>query len=493
MRRPAERNEKKSTQISSGSAVSRCAAVLLAALVAVSTAACGGQSASGTKTDARRADAGEGSSTAEAVPAGQQEGASAAGTASAEQTAQPAEDIEIPEEPYVRDDGGVSMNVFAMDTYMTLLAYGESSDGDEDGTAQAERAVRAAAEEIHSLDEMLSTGNPDSEISKLNAAGGGSASDVVIKLIRRSQQLRRETGGLFEIAIYPVMKLWGFPTQDYHVPEKEDLDKALKLADASAITIGQAGTEAKDAKKAVSADTAGTAAGTAAAETGAAGRAGTAAGTKAEASGAAVSAVPAAGAEAAASGASKGSDTTVSFGIPGMEIDLGGIAKGYTSSRVMEIFKEQGIKHGLVSLGGNVQALGSKADGKPWRVAIQNPESDLDYLGILDIEGKCVITSGGYERFFIEDGVRYHHIIDPRTGYPADSGLLSATIISEDGTLADGLSTSLFIMGKEEAEKYWRAHPGTFDYILEDTDGTLYVTKGAAGLLTTEAKTVVVQ
>ena len=176
-----------------------------------------------------------------------------------------------------------------------------------------------------------------------------------------------------------------------------------------------------------------------------------------------------------------------------MEIDLGGIAKGYTSSRVMEIFKEQGIKHGLVSLGGNVQALGSKADGKPWRVAIQNPESDLDYLGILDIEGKCVITSGGYERFFIEDGVRYHHIIDPRTGYPADSGLLSATIISEDGTLADGLSTSLFIMGKEEAEKYWRAHPGTFDYILEDTDGTLYVTKGAAGLLTTEAKTVVVQ
>ena len=117
----------------------------------------------------------------------------------------------------------------------------------------------------------------------------------------------------------------------------------------------------------------------------------------------------------------------------------------------------------------------------------------MEYLGVLEIEDKCVITSGGYERFFEQDGVRYHHIIDPRTGYPADSGLLSATIVSEDGTLADGLSTSLFIMGKEEAEKYWRAHPGTFDYILEDKDGVLYVTEGAAELLTTDNKTEVIR
>ena len=184
---------------------------------------------------------------------------------------------------------------------------------------------------------------------------------------------------------------------------------------------------------------------------------------------------------------------TAAFGIPGMEIDLGGIAKGYTSSRVIEIFREHGIKHGLVSLGGNVQTLGSKKGGKPWRVAIQDPESEMEYLGVLEIEDKCVITSGGYERFFEQDGVRYHHIIDPRTGYPADSGLLSATIVSEDGTLADGLSTSLFIMGKEEAEKYWRAHPGTFDYILEDKDGVLYVTEGAAELLTTDNKTEVIR
>ena len=159
----------------------------------------------------------------------------------------------------------------------------------------------------------------------------------------------------------------------------------------------------------------------------------------------------------------------------------------------MEVFKEHGVKHGLVSLGGNVQALGSKENGKPWRVAIQNPESEMDYLGVLEIDNKCVITSGGYERFFEHAGVRYHHIIDPRTGYPADSGIISATIISDDGALADGLSTSLFIMGKDQAEKYWRSNADKFDYILEDKDGRLYVTEGVAGILTTEAETVVVK
>ena len=104
-----------------------------------------------------------------------------------------------------------------------------------------------------------------------------------------------------------------------------------------------------------------------------------------------------------------------------------------------------------------------------------------------------MITSGGYERFFEEDGVRYHHIIDPRTGYPADSGLISATIISEDGTLADGLSTSLFIMGKDEAEEFWRANSDKFDYILESADGRLYVTEGVVGSFTTNAKTIVIR
>ena len=390
-----------------------------------------------------------------------------------------AETIEIPETPYVRDDGGVSLDVFAMDTYMNLLAYGDT----------AEEAVLAAAQEIHRIDDMLSTGNPESEISKLNAAGTGEVSEDTLRLISESQTLYKETGGLFDIAIYPVMKLWGFPTQEYRVPETEEISAALKLADVSKIAVGGAAAPVPASAPAPAADSASegsTGADAAAAETPAPEESTTAAA-------AAEAAAPAAEAAGQNGSAAGSSNSTVVFGMPGMEIDLGGIAKGFTSSRVMEVFKEHGVKHGLVSLGGNVQALGSKENGKPWRVAIQNPESEMDYLGVLEIDNKCVITSGGYERFFEHAGVRYHHIIDPRTGYPADSGIISATIISDDGALADGLSTSLFIMGKDQAEKYWRSNADKFDYILEDKDGRLYVTEGVAGILTTEAETVVVK
>lgn len=456
-----------------------------------------------------------GATAAETAAAGAGAGDRTDDDASGGDSAAAAAEIEIPENPYHRDDGGVSLDVFAMDTYMSLLAYGD----------RAEEAVVAAAAEIHSLDDMLSTGDPASVISQLNAAGGGEVPGVVLQLIEESQTLYRETDGLFDIAIYPVMKLWGFPSQDYHVPEKTELAKALKLADPSAIRIEKTGVtwetgekasgEAADRKTAAAskADTAVSAAaaeGNAASSPDAAGNA-----ASADTSASAAAADPdqkadtaetgaaekneEASGEAEAAGAPAGGEETggsaarVSFGIPGMEIDLGGIAKGYTSSRVMEIYREYGIEHGLVSLGGNVQALGTKENGKPWRVAIQNPQSDQDYLGVLDIDNKCVITSGGYERYFEQDGVRYHHIIDPRTGFPADSGIISSTIISEDGTLADGLSTSLFIMGKERAEKFWRDHPGRFDYILEDADGTLYVTEGAAELLTTDAETRVIK
>ena len=169
-----------------------------------------------------------------------------------------------------------------------------------------------------------------------------------------------------------------------------------------------------------------------------------------------------------------------------MKIDLGGIAKGYTSSRIMDIFKENGITSGLVNLGGNVQALGTKTDGSNWRVAVQSPDDTEDYLGVLSIQDKAVITSGGYERYFEQDGVTYHHIIDPKTGYPAKNGLVSVTIVSSDGTLADGLSTSLFIMGEEKAAEFWKAHSNEFEAIFVTDDGTIYVTEGLKDSFTTD-------
>ena len=234
-----------------------------------------------------------------------------------------AETIEIPETPYVRDDGGVSLDVFAMDTYMNLLAYGDT----------AEEAVLAAAQEIHRIDDMLSTGNPESEISKLNAAGTGEVSEDTLRLISESQTLYKETGGLFDIAIYPVMKLWGFPTQEYRVPETEEISAALKLADVSKIAVGGAAAPAPASAPAPAADSASggsTGADAAAAETPAPEESTTAAA-------AAEAAAPAAEAAGQNGSAAGSSNSTVVFGMPGMEIDLGGIAKGFPSSRVMEV------------------------------------------------------------------------------------------------------------------------------------------------------------
>ena len=161
-----------------------------------------------------------------------------------------------------------------------------------------------------------------------------------------------------------------------------------------------------------------------------------------------------------------------------MKIDLGGIAKGYTSSRVMQIFKDCGVTSGLVSLGGNVQALGTKTDGTDWQIAIENPDKSSDYIGVVSVKDKAVITSGGYERYFEKNGKTYHHILDPKTGYPSESGLKSVTIVSDNGTLADALSTSLFVMGKEKALDYWREYKNEFDAVLVEDDGNITITDG---------------
>uniref|UniRef100_UPI004028A3F0 FAD:protein FMN transferase n=1 Tax=Lachnospira eligens TaxID=39485 RepID=UPI004028A3F0 len=169
----------------------------------------------------------------------------------------------------------------------------------------------------------------------------------------------------------------------------------------------------------------------------------------------------------------------------GSSIDLGGIAKGYTSSRVIQIMKDCGIEHAIVNLGGNVQVLGTKTDGSDWRVAIQNPASENSYLGILSTADKAVITSGGYERYFEQDGQVYHHIIDTQTGYPSDSDLTSVTIVHSDGTTADALSTALFAMGLNGAKELYRSGDIDFDMILFD-GSRVYVSEGIASGFSTD-------
>ncbi len=175
----------------------------------------------------------------------------------------------------------------------------------------------------------------------------------------------------------------------------------------------------------------------------------------------------------------------------GVEIDFGGIAKGYTSSRIARIMREYNIRSAKLNLGGNVQLVGARPDKSAWRIGIKSPDGTLPYLGVLSVKDKAVVTSGGYERYFEEEGVIYHHILDPKTGRPAQSGLVSVTIVSADGTLADGLSTALFVMGKDKAIAFWRENRGQFDMILLDTENRLYVTEGIAADFTAEGSMTV--
>ena len=139
----------------------------------------------------------------------------------------------------------------------------------------------------------------------------------------------------------------------------------------------------------------------------------------------------------------------------GVELDLGGIAKGYAADEVRRITENNNIASAFVNLGGNVLVIGRKVDGTKWRVGIQDPRQGRgNVMAIIECEDKTIVTSGNYERYFEKDGTIYHHILDPATGYPAQTGLLSVSIISENSFDADALSTSVFIMGLEKGMQF---------------------------------------
>lgn len=305
-----------------------------------------------------------------------------------------------------------SKTIFAMDTVMTLTAYGPNG----------EDAIDAAVSEVMRLDALLSTENVSSEVSMINFAGSGSLSADTKEILSRALDIYKETEGLFDITIYPIMELWGFPSGDYRVPTENEIEETLKLVDASQIVL---------------------------------------------------------------------SGDRVTLG-ERQKIDFGGIAKGYTSDRLMDIFAEYGVESAMVSLGGNVEVLGARPGGTPYRIGIQDPLGlQGELIGVVSVTNKAVITSGGYERYFEEGGQTYIHIMDPRTGRPAQSDLLSVTIVSSDGELADALSTSLFIMGFEDAQSFWRAHSADFEMVLIDKDSEIYVTSGLkANFETDEAITI---
>jgi thiamine biosynthesis lipoprotein len=300
-----------------------------------------------------------------------------------------------------------SSEFFAMDTVMNLTVYGQN----------AKEAGLACENEIYRLDKLLSTGNPDSDVSKINAAGGGEVTLDTAAILSAALDIYRMTDGTYDATVYPVVSAWGFYTHEYRIPADEELTGLLQKTGSEKVSLDV---------------------------------------------------------------------QTVSFQTEGMAIDFGGIAKGYATDHLKQLLREKGIKSAIISLGGNVYALGKKTDGSLWNVAVQDPDDPEGYAGILSVTDKMVITSGAYQRFFEMNGSIYHHIIDPSNGKPSDSGLKSVTIVSENGMLADGLSTALFVMGKDRALEFWRGHSNEFDAVLISDDGSICITEGISGSFTSD-------
>lgn len=293
-----------------------------------------------------------------------------------------------------------STTFLAMDTVMSVTAYGAGAQG----------APEAAAERIRELEKLFSVTAEGSDVWNANHSGGEAVevSSDTASLLRRALELCRSTGGALDVTIYPVVKAWGFTTGEYRVPDREELSALLERVDYARVALEVDRLCVPD----------------------------------------------------------------------GMELDLGAVAKGWTGDQVAALLADSGVTSAKLELGGNVQVLGAKPDGSPWRIAVRDPNGE-SYAGIVEVTDKAVVTSGGYERYFEADGITYWHIIDPASGCPARSGLASVTVIADSGALADALSTALFVLGAERAADYWREQRD-FDFILLGEDGSVTVTPGIA-------------
>ncbi|MBM7623089.1 FAD:protein FMN transferase [Sporohalobacter salinus] len=287
---------------------------------------------------------------------------------------------------------------------------------------EAKKAGQAAIKAMRQTADRSTRYNEDSIISKINKEAGNKpikVNDDILIMIKAAKKYGRLTEGKFDITIAPVIDLWNFETGKNLVPSTKKIEEKLELVDYKKIIINE-------------------------------------------------------------------NEKTVMLAKSGMKIDLGGIAKGYIVDQAADVLKKFNIKSALINAGGNIRTIGTKSSGDKWRLGIKNPRDNSkdpkdNYLNIIEVKETNVVTSGDYERYFKKEGRRYHHILDPNTGYPA-RGLASVTIISDSSFKADILSTALFILGFKEAKSYIKEHDD-IEGMLVTTDLNKWRSKGFKELI----------
>lgn len=315
---------------------------------------------------------------------------------------------------------------------------------------------------MRQLNDIFNNYSDSSEISRVNqnaAAAPVAVSQDFFVVLKTALDFARLTGGAFDPTVGPLVKLWGFGKEP-RVPSQEEIEAAQKLVDWQCVVL-QESAQTEDAPGQPEGVTGQKAANDKGSQDQNAG----------------VEEKGFTGQEAAAG-------PYVRFTKSGVRLDLGAIAKGYAADCLVDILREQGVQRASLSLGGNVYVYGKKPGGSLWNVAVRNPEKPGQNSFMLKTQNATVVTSGAYERFFVQDGKTYGHIIDPATGFPAQSGLASVTIVSQNSMVADALSTSLFVLGKEKIPAIKKsALAGDFDCVLVDESGKAYASENLKGRL----------
>lgn len=282
------------------------------------------------------------------------------------------------------DEGPPSKTDFCLDTSCTVTIYDDMKASD------AEQLLDDSFALMREYENILSRTISDSEVSKINEAGGQwvEVSEDTIDIIMTANTVAHESDGVFDITIGKVTKQWDFKAEEPQVPDASVIAEALPH-----INYKEIATESDKVK----------------------------------------------------------------LSDPDAEIDLGGVAKGAIADKVCAFLEEKGVTRAVVNLGGNVVVIGEKAEDTPWTVGIERPFTDRkELVGVVQITDKAVVTSGIYERNFEKDGKIYHHILDPKTGYPAETDLEAVTIIADKGYsgFCDALSTACLILGKDKAPQF---------------------------------------